>query len=395
VRILFVNLYFPPDAAGSAYILGELAEDLAASHDVCVVVGRPSYNAQRTTYQPAGVRVIRVPSAAFDRSRLTGRALNYATFTVLAAIRASFVRRPDLIVTMTDPPVIGVIGAICALRHRRPFVQISHDVYPDIAIALGKLRNPVLAALWRLSNRLVRRTASLIIVVGRDMQEKLAAQGVPADKLAFVPTWGLRQEVDDEGVRETRDRLGWANRFVVMHAGNMGPAQHLETLLDAAERLREHEDTRVVFLGDGAAKTSLVRKAERRGLHNVEFLAYLPKTEAQALMAAADVHVVSLAPGLWGCAAPSKTYGIMAAGRPFVAAVDPGSEPARIIEEFGCGETVPAGDGGELAAALGRMRHESLGELGERGRVGFGVRYERSAATSRTQRLLETVQGRR
>src|SRR3954469_7266880 len=129
-----------------------------------------------------------------------------------------------------------------------------------------------------------------------------------------------------------------------MHAGNMGLAQNLDVLVDAAERLRDHSDIRLLFLGDGAAKPRRGREARRRRLANLAFLPYRPKDEAQALMSAADMHVVSLVPGLWGCATPSKVYGIMAAGRPYVAAVDAGSEPDRIASELGCGVRTEAGD---------------------------------------------------
>ncbi len=391
MRILIVNQYFPPDSAASAYLLGELAEDLARHHVVHVVAGRPSYDAGSATYRPAGVRVTRVPATAFSRVAIAGRLANYASFAGMAAVRACLGPRPDVVLTMTDPPVVGVIGVIAAARYRRPFVQICHDVYPDIAMALGKMRAGWGARLWRALNRVVRERADRIVVVGRDMAEKLEREGVEPKKLVYIPAWANDQQLDDEQVTRTRHDEGWAGRFVVMHAGNMGLAQNLDTFLEVAERLRGQQDVRLVFLGDGAAKPRLVGEARRRGLDNLVFLPYRPKDRAQTLMSAADLHVVSLVPGLWGCATPSKTYGIMAAGRPYVAAVDRGSEPDRIATELGCGVQTEPGDPRALAEAILDMRAAPLDDMGRRARRGFEERFHRSICTEATRRVLEDV----
>jgi colanic acid biosynthesis glycosyl transferase WcaI len=389
MRILVVNQYFPPDASASAYLLGELCEDLACDHEVCVIAGRPSYNPEAATYHPAGVRVIRLGSTSFARVGIAGRLANYLTFTALAAARSCLVGRPDVIVTMTDPPVVGLIGVLAAARHRRPFVLICHDVYPDIAVVLGKLRSRSAARVWRLLNRVIRGRARRIVVVGRDMAEKLADEGVAPAKLAYIPTWANEQDVDERSIAAARSEMGWDGAFVVMHAGNIGLAQNLDVVVEAAERLRERDDIRLVFLGDGAAKPRLVEAARRRRLGNVAFVPYRPKDEAQTLMAAADVQLVSLVPGLRGCATPSKTYGIMAAGRPFIAAVDSGAEPDRIATEFGCGMRIDPGDADALARAIVAMQEQPVAEMGRRARRGFETRFRRAAATAATGRLLE------
>jgi len=391
LRILFINQYFPPDASNSAYMLGELAEDLARSHDVQVLAGSPSYNAGSTTFRPVGVDVVRVRSTTFDRASIAGRLINYATFSGCAAVRACWLRRPDLVVAMTDPPIIGLVGLVAAKRYRRPLVQISHDVYPDIAVALGRMRSSLLVRLWRSMNRLVRSSAESIIVVGRDMRERLVADSVDPAKIEVIPTWASPQAVDPATRAATRRAMKWDDAFVVMHAGNAGLAQNLGVLLDAAYELRDDHGIVVVILGDGAAKAAMQERAARDGLANIVFLAHRPKDEAQALMQAADLHVVTLVPGLWGCATPSKTYGIMAAGRPFVAVVDAGSEPARIVDDFDCGEYVRAGDGAGLAAAIRRLRHSELDEAGQRALVAFRDHYTRDSATRATQAHLERV----
>ena len=371
MRVLICNQYYPPDTAATARMLEDVAEALAEHHAVEVIAGEPTY-APQTSDSPRRVKATRVRSLRFGRTSLSGRAVSYASYLVLALVTGLRRPRPDVVVALTDPPVVGVVGAILARRFRVPFVFICHDVHPDIGEALGLFRNPALLAPWRTANRFVRRSATAIVVVGRDMRDKFVAAGVPADRLHVVPTWARADRPDADDRATVRHRFGWDGAFVVMHAGNMGLAQNLTTVVEVAVRLPE---ARVVFLGDGPAEPAVRDAVARAGLDNVELLGRRPVVEAQKMMAAADLHVVSLVPGLWGCAAPSKTYGVMAASRPFVAAVDPGSEPATIAAELDCGTSVPAGDGEALAAAIEGLRAADLDAMGARGRAGYEERY--------------------
>jgi glycosyltransferase involved in cell wall biosynthesis len=391
MRILIINQYFPPDVSNTAYLLGELAEDLAARHDVTVVVGRPSYNPEASSFVPRGPRVARVRSTGFDRSSLWGRAANYLSYLAGSLVRAMALPRPDVVVTMTDPPVIGVIGTLVSLRYRRPHVHVCHDLYPDIAIALGTLQPGMATRIWSRVNSFVWSRADVVCAVSRDMRAKLVARGVPAGRVEVVPTWATAQAADAEGVARTRSEMGWDGRTVVMHAGNLGLAQDAITIVRAARRLREHDDIAVVFLGDGAGKRALVDVVAGEGLDNVTFLSHRPKPEAQRLMEAADLHVVSLVPGLSGCAAPSKTYGIMAAGRPYVAAVDAGAEPQLIAAEFDCGAHVPPGDPAALAEAILELRDRDLDAMGARGRAALEQGYSRATVVRRFESIVQDV----
>ena len=177
----------------------------------------------------------------------------------------------------------------------------------------------------------------------------------------------------------------------MMHAGNLGLAQDLGTVISAAERLATRPDIRFVFVGDGASRATLQRHVAERSLTNVTFLPYLPKEQVQEVIAAADVHLITLAPGLKGCAVPSKVYGIMAAGRPFIAAVDDDSEIDLIVRDHECGVRVPPRDPGALAATVASMPGRPLDEMGQRGKTAFEASYTRSIATERYRLLLERV----
>ncbi len=387
MRILVLNQYYPPDAANTARLLADWLEDLAAVHEVQIIAGRPSYDATDAA-EPGRVKVTRVPSLALGRSTLAARALTYLSYLALATVRSLFVRRPDVIVALTDPPVIGAVGALASARYRRPFVLVSHDMHPDIGLAMGVLKNGAPVRLWRLINRLTRSRARTIVVVGRDMGRRLEDQGVPADKLVYVPTWATGEMLDPTERDRLRARHGWTDEFVVMHAGNMGMAQNLTMIPDIAERLSEHPDIRLTLLGDGPARPALVAELDRRGLRNVELLPCLPRDEAQALMSAADLHLVSLIPGLGGCAAPSKTYGVMAAGRPFIAAVDEGSEPQLIVDEWNCGAHVEAGDPAAVARAIVSMRSRPLSDMGKRARAGYESRFTKERCVAQLETVL-------
>lgn len=391
MRILFVNQYFPPDASATAYLLGELCEDLARHHEVWALVGRPSYNPEASTYVPSGVRVHRVWSTGSARTGLLGRALNYGSFLVTALVGALRTPRPDVVVALTDPPVVGVIGMVAARRHRCPFVYVCQDVFPDVAAAVGKLDARLIVVSWNLLNKLVRGTADRIVVIGRDMQRRLEGQGVDAAKMAFIPNWANDEKGSPSAVGKIRRELGWKDDFVVMHAGNLGLAQNLMVVIEAAQRLTNEPRVKIVFVGDGAARRPLQDAVHRLQLRNVDFMPYRPKEEVHTLIAAADAHLISLAPGLYGCAVPSKIYGILAAGRPVIAAVDEGSEVDLILNEAHCGIRVDAGNASALEQAIRAMAQAPVEQLGRRGRELFENRYVRGRVTESYRVLLESL----
>lgn len=391
MRILFVNQYFPPDSSATAYILAELAEDLARDHYVEVIAGRPSYNAEAGDLEPAGINVRRVWSTTFKRAGLPGRIANYITFLLSSSVSVITRPKPDVVVSMTDPPIVGIVGLLAARRHKRPFVYVSHDVFPEIAIAIGRMDHPLMVLITRKLVNLIRREAKQIVVVGRDMLCKLSREGLPEGKLSYVPTWAKSIHTSPRESADVRQEMGWVDRFVVMHAGNIGLAQNLTFVVEAASQLRHRPEILFVFMGDGAAKRQLQEQVLLADLPNVVFLPYRSKNEAQRIIAAADVHLVSLVPGLLGCAAPSKTYGIMAAGRPFIAAVESSSEPARLLEEFRCGTRVDPGDSTALAKAIVEMTEGPLEEMGSRALQAFRENFERSVVTARFEAVLRTV----
>ena len=401
MRILVLNQYFHPDVSATSQLLTELCEDLAVDHDVYVVTGRPSYDPGAhggsrglvSKERLGRVKVARVWSTAFHRSNMPGRLTNYGSYLLSSVAGAIAVPRPDVVMALTDPPPIGQIGAWVAALRRVPFVLVVKDIFPEVAVQLGMLNNPTLVRLLRRFTRELLRSADRVVSIGPTMDRRLTRMGVPPERITLIPDWADGSIVRPlEGPSPLRERLGWRDRFVVMHSGNVGLSQDLDVLLDAASILLEDENLVIAIVGEGASKANLRRRAEREGLANVAFLPYQDKSSLSESLGAADLHLVMLRDGLAGYIVPSKVYGILAAGKPFVAAVEAGAEPQRIAEEFDCGMRVEPGDPEGLAKAIRIMRHDAdLEAMGARARVALEQRYERKLSSRAYGDLLEDV----
>jgi colanic acid biosynthesis glycosyl transferase WcaI len=400
MQILVVNQYFHPDRSATSQLLTELCEDLSEHHDVTVVAGRPSYNPSEPRElhgflaedRHGPIRVLRSWSTTFPRTNMAGRLTNYATYLTSSLAGAMRATQPDVVLTMTDPPVVAAAAAaVCAVR-RVPFVYVSQDVFPEVGVALGRIRNRALVGSLAALNRSLRRRAARVVAIGRDMEQRLVLLGCDPAKIEVIPNWADGSLIRPlERPSTFRAQRGWNGRFVVMHSGNVGFSQDLDTLVAAADLLRDEPDLVFAVVGEGASKASLVADAARRGLANVEFLPYQPKENLSDSLGAADLHVVGLKRGLAGYIVPSKVYGILAAGKPYVAAIEPGAEPALIAEEYGCGVRVEPGDPEALAAAIREARGGPLGAMGVDARKALEERFDRRIATAAYRRLLERL----
>ena len=401
MRILVLNQYFHPDRSATAQLLTELCEDLAEHHEVYVVTGRPSYDPVHpvdsrgllSRERHGRVRVARVWSTTFDRSAgMAGRFANYGTYLASSAIGALRVPRPDVVVALTDPPPVGAVATAVARLRGVPFVLVIKDIFPEVAVALGRLSAPTAIGLLRRGSHVLFRASSRVVAIGQDMERRLVTLGVPPNKIVTIHDWCDGSIVHPLQGRSTlRSAQGWDERFVVMHSGNVGLSQDLTTLIEAADLLRDDPDILVAIVGEGAMKLRLQTEVARRGLGNVVFLPYQPKETLADSLGAADLHVVGLEAGLAGYIVPSKVYGILAAGKPFVAAVEEGAEPARIAGEFDCGVRVDPGDPEALSLAITELRRADLERLGRNARAAFESGFDRPTSTGAYRRLLEEV----
>jgi glycosyltransferase involved in cell wall biosynthesis len=271
-------------------------------------------------------------------------------------------------------------------------VLVTKDVFPDVAVELGALKNRAAVRALRVVKSTLLGSADRVISIGRDMRGRLLDAGVPARKIVTIHDWSDGSAVRPlDSASSLRLRQGWSDRFVVMHSGNVGLSQDLDTVIEAADRLRHHADVVFAIVGEGASKSRLQRAVADRGLENVEFLPFQDKADLSDSLGAADVHLVGLERGLAGYIVPSKVYGILAAGKPFIAAVEQGSEPDHIVDEFGCGVRIDPGDPEALAETVLEMRDADLVDMGKRGRQALEDRFDRPIAVRAYLDLLASV----
>jgi colanic acid biosynthesis glycosyl transferase WcaI len=391
-RVLVLNQYYWPGVEATAQLLTELCEALAEDVDVKVVTGvlhghedEPSHAVRN------GVEIVRVASTSFERSRLGARAANYATYLTSGLLRGLREPRPDVVLCMTDPPIVANVALLVARRYRVPLVVISQDVFPEIAVQLGRLQNPVATRLLRSLVSLYLRRADRIVAIGDTMRRRLVTKGAPPERVHVIPNWidSTRLAPRDKANDWSRKK-GVHDKFVVMHSGNVGHAQDLDSLVRAATFLRDLDDLAIFIIGTGARHAELVALAELLEVDQVEFLYYQARGVLPQSLSAADVHVVGLAHGLAGYVVPSRLYGILAVARPVIVAADAESETAQVVERAGCGVVVPPGRPELLARAI-RDAHDGrydLQAMGARGRVWVEREADRSVAVRRYRDLL-------
>lgn len=394
-RLLVLNQYYWPGLEATAYLLSQLLGALSDDFDVTVVTGRLAVHAphaERVVHD--GVKVVRVRSSAFDRSGMLGRAMNYATY-LLQALRVGLLsRRPDVVLCMTDPPVIGDVALLVARRFRRPLVVVSQDVFPEIAVELKRLENRRLIGILRVLIGWYLRHADRVIAIGEMMRKRLEQKGASPERIVVIPNW-----VDTDTIRPQPRDNAWArsrdlvDRFVVMHSGNVGHPQNLDVLIRATTFLRDLDDLRVVIIGGGARRVELMELAERLETDAVRFLDYQPRETLSSSLSSAHVHYVGLGRGLSGYVVPSRLYGILAAGRPVVAAADEESETAAVVRTVGCGVIVPPNRPELVAGALRDLYDggEDIEAMGRRGREYVVAEADRSVAIERYRRLLHEL----
>jgi putative colanic acid biosynthesis glycosyltransferase WcaI len=399
LRLLVMNQYYAPGYEATAQLLAALSEDLAATFDVTVVTGRSRVDGHIPPEQEwlNGVKVIRVRSTSYDRSRLALRAVNYITYLGRSLFVALKTPRPDVVLCMTDPPIVANVGLIVARRFRAPLVVISQDIFPEIALELKRLENPVVIAFFRAAINFYLRRADRLVVIGERMRERLVAKGADPDRIEVISNWtdtkSLTPRARDNEWAKKNDLIG---KFVVMHSGNVGHAQNLDSLVRAATFLRDLNDFEALIVGSGARFAELVALADVLDADNVRFLPYQARADLPNSLSAADVHVVGLARGLSGYVVPSRLVSVLAVGKPVIVAADADSETARVVELTGCGIVVLPDRADLLAAAIRRMYEGrfDLEEAGRRGREYVVTHADRELAFARYRELIYDVAGR-
>lgn len=389
MHILVLCPHFAPDSAPTGVVMTAIVEGLAArGHRLHVVTALPWYERHavderwrgrlsRREATPWG-HITRVHPFPTDKRNVRARALGFAGFTGLAGLRALLSRpRPDVVLAMSPPLPIGLAGLAVARARRAPFVFNIQDVFPDVAIELGLLtdRRVIKAAAW--AERFSYAHADAVTVLSDDLKDNVEAKlatrrrrGRRRTRVEVIPNFVDTQRITPTTpYNEYRREHDLGDKTVVMYAGNVGLSQSLELLVAAATELRDRHDVVFVINGGGSGLARLRDAAA--SLDNVVFVPYQPPERLGEVLAAADIHVVPLKRGLAKASVPSKLYSVLAAGRPVLASVDPGTEVDRTIRDAGAGLSVPPDDEARFIEALRSLldspdRRAAMGAAGRR-----------------------------
>jgi glycosyltransferase involved in cell wall biosynthesis len=389
--IVFVNRYCHPDHSATSQILSDLASGLTEQGlSVAMIASRQRYDDPSAKLSATecwrGVAIHRLRTSRFGRANLLGRAIDYLTFYLnLPFTLWPLLKRGDVVVAKTDPPLVSLVVALVARLRGAILVNWLQDVFPEVAVALNErsVPRPLAWILQRLRNRSLK-SAAMNVAIGTRMADYLVTQGVTAERVQTIPNWAHEDDIRPmpSSQSQLRHALGLDGKFVVGYSGNLGRAHDPDTICDAARQLVNEDIIAFLIIGGGHGYERLKKRATESGLRNIQFLEYQTRERLSDSLAAADLHLVSLQPALEGLIVPSKFYGIAAAERPIAFIGDPDGELARLIAESDCGFSVEQGQADRLAVQILSLASdpERCGAQGRRARQLLSERFSRDAA---------------
>lgn len=413
MNILYVSQYFPPEVCAPAVRVNEFTQEWAHSgHKVRVLTGFPNHpeGVVHPDYRRmwsrgfaqedySGVQVSRTWLLPAANQGVWGRAANYLSFALSAAMTGPFVAQCRSIVIATSPQLlVGAAGYVVARSRALPFIFEVRDLWPQSIVAVGAAcaRSALYRSLEQVANFLYCH-ADRIVLDGEAKRRQLVAMGVPKEKTAVIGN-GVSEDFcldpDSEAARDAREmirkELGLGQKFIAMYVGTLGMAHGLETVLLSAERLKSHPEIAFLIIGEGAERKQLLKKKEELRLSNVHFLRKQPREAVPAYLAAADICLVPLRKReVFKTAIPSKMFEAMAAGRPVILGVE--GEAREILLRANAGIAVPPEDSKELADAIVLLRQEQplRRQMGLRGRYAVSDKYSRRQQAVAYLNLLE------
>ena len=404
MRIVILAQHFPPETTPTGRRAHDLATSLAGlGHRVVVVTGRPNHPAALRRYfchdaapreqPPEGYVVLRVPLFRSPDPQAWKRLLTYFSFMLAAAWRGICQPRPDVVIAISPLPA-GLAALALHWRRRAPLIFDLQDIWPDSARAVGAMKNGFGLRCLGHIEKLLYLCCARVVVISEGFRRYVAGLGVPEDRIAVIPN-GVDAAMFHRAAPEARiTRTGpLRDRFVVGYVGNLGLAQGLGTVLEAACRLRQ-EPVSFLLVGEGVEKRKLVQRSRHAGLENVRFMHGVPRRRVPGLLAACDALLVILRDDpLFQITIPSKVYEYMAAGKPVLCSV--GGECAALILQAGCGLTIRPSDPQALSSAILRLKGDSgaARAMGESGASWVRVHCDRPVLMGAYHDLLCNVLG--
>lgn len=404
MRLVFVNRFFFPDHSATSQMLTDLCFALTArGHEVHVVTSRLRYDDPGARLDPEetveGVRVHRVWTSRFGRASIPGRAMDYLTFYLSTLFKLlALADARTTIVAKTDPPVISVLAAIAAKIKGARLVNWTQDLFPEVAQAAGmRIMRPAVAAPLAAMRDWSLRRAACTVTIGERMRDRLSARGIPGERLAVIHNWADGEAIAPLAHQANPLRAQWQleDKLVVGYSGNLGRVHEFDTVLSAAEILRDDPRILFLFIGGGHKLRLVQEQVAALNMKNVRFRPYQPREHLARSLGACDAHLVTLRPELEGLVLPSKLYGILAAGRPVLFVGAPEGDVQSLVREGECGAAFETRDSKGLADCVLRLAGESspAARWGENARQLFDRRFAKALAIGQWERELQAVEG--
>ncbi len=372
----------------------ELAVDLAAGlGTIEVLTGHPDTLAKGSQ---KGVQL--QAACAYQRGSNLRRFLSWVRYLMQASLWLCRKPRSVPILIFSNPPIgIWLAWLMNRVRGVRYAVMI-HDIYPDAIVRMGVLsRSHFIARGWRYLNRLAYERAEIVMTLGQHMAEHLEAQFDPAKttagKIVIVDPWAdasvlQRRAKSDNWFAAKHQQLG---KLTIMYSGNMGRGHDIESILTAAEEMRQRDDVAFLFIGAGPKWDTVDRHLREGSLKNVVLLPWQPEEDLPFTLTTADVGIVSLERELTGLAVPSKAFYFLAAGVPIIALCEQQTELADIVREFGCGCVIPPGQPAKITATIRQLAGDPHKlDFWRAGAAAASIRFARVRNTTKFLRILRT-----
>ena len=400
-KYIFVNRFFYPDYSATSQILTDLTLYLSGYEmDIHVVTSRLSYDKLAVKLpvkeKVHNITVHRVWSSNFGRTNIVGRAIDYLTFYLSAILRLLLlVKRDDLLITKTDPPLMSIFTTLIAKIHSAKAINWLQDLFPEVAIHLDVnfLKGRLGRVLIYLRNYSLRKAFSNV-VLGEKMRDRLIKEGVSQSKIEIIQNWSVNQQIAPEGDHQLRTQWGLDGKFVIGYSGNLGRAHDSQTIINAMLALKDSQEIVFLFIGGGSHYVKVEQACERYNISNAVFKPYQPYSELHLSLAAADVHWLCLQPKLEGLIVPSKFYGIAAAGKPVIFIGDTEGEVATLINDRKMGFVVPFGDSQALLEKFNylALNRSLCQQMGQNNRKIFEREFDSRFAFHAWKKVLEKVE---
>jgi len=384
LRLVVLCPHFAPDLAPTGVVMTRIVTELAArGHKLHVVTSLPWYR-NHAIEQGWGGRlwrtektewgsIIRVhPFPGKSKSNLLRRALGFIAFSYAVGIRSVHADglpfKVDGVLAMSPPLTLGLTGWCTKIIRRAPLVFNIQDVFPDAAIQTGAISNKKIIAAAKWLERVSYQRSDAVVLLSQDLRTNIANKidAKHHHRLHVIPNFVDTVAITPQDrMTNYRNELGIGDQLVVMYAGNVGFSQSLNLVVEAAAKFPE---VAFVVNGDGAARKKLQEDCAE--LANVYFGDYQPIERLSEVLATGDIHLVPLRTGLASVSVPSKSYSILAAGRPMLAAIDLNTEIPNMLQQSGAGVAVEPDNSPAFIEALARLvsNRNQLHEMGANGR---------------------------